>query len=124
MNAAPVMAVVFGLVKVMVIRIPVLSGVVAAAKDLVIVGGLSTVRVAVLLAALEPASLVTAAAGIVFEYAPANAERTLTVTSQKEFAGTVAPDSSACGTPPSAVTVPPPQVVAPAGDGELTRLAG
>ena len=93
----------------------------AGAKDLTTVGGLSTVRVA--FAALPVLALLLVTGPVELRKLPAEAV-TLTVTVQEPLAGMVPPESETDVPLLAAVTAPPLQVVAPAGDEVLTRFAG
>jgi hypothetical protein len=119
-TAAPVIAVVFGFVSVIVSTEVPFTPTAVGAKALVTIGAESTVSVAVAALAV-PVSVVTAP--VELRYEPADALVTLTVTVQPP-AGTV-PPASASELPPFApVATPPGHVVAGDAEAVFTRPAG
>ena len=122
MNAAALIAVVFGLVSVIVSTEAALGAIDAGVKDLAAVGGASTVSVAEA-AGAEPA-LAVEIAPVELRYDPALALVTLTLTVHDPLAGTVPPASTTLAPLLAAVTVPPAHVVAPPAAAVLTRFAG
>ncbi len=121
-NATPVMADVFALVSVTVsVEVaPVVIGL--AEKALATDGWLRTFNVPVAAAALP--AFVVEMAPVLFRYAPAVADVTLTVIVQEPDAGTVALASTRLVPLLAAVTAPPTHVVAPAAAAVFTRPAG
>src|SRR5438128_1915522 len=124
-NAAPVTAVAFGLVSVMVSTLVSFVPIELGANAFATVSPPRTLRFALAAAVLAPAFPVsTAPAAIMLLYVPVVALVTFTVTVHAPLAGTV-PFASATLDPLfAAVTVPAPQVVAPLAAAVLTRSAG
>ena len=93
-KAAPVIAVVFGLVIVIVsVDVP-FNGMPVGENDLAMVGGSKTLSVALAAAVLEPPLVVSAPAGILFKYEPATVDVTLSVIIQVLPAGMVNPETA------------------------------
>jgi hypothetical protein len=121
-NAAPVSAVAFGLVIVIVRTEAELGDTLFGANAFAIVACCSTVSVAVAAAAVPAFVVVTLP--VLLRYELALAEVTLTVTVQEPLAGIVPPESARLAPPLAAVTTPAPQVVAPEAEAVFTRPAG
>ena len=124
-NAAPVIAVAFGFVSVIVRTLASLVPMDAGAKALATVSPLSTVIDALAAAVLAPAFVVVRPPiAMVLLYVFAEALVTVTVTVHEPLAGMVAPESAALVPAFAAVTVPPAQVVAPEAGVAFTRPPG
>ena len=122
MNAAPVTAVVFGLVSVMVSVDGPPTFTPLGAKAFAIAGRASTVSVPETLAVVP--AFAVAMAPVELLYVPADALITFTVTVHDEFASTVAPESATLLPLLAAVTVAPEHVVAPEAEAVFARPAG
>jgi len=124
-NAAAVIAVVFGFVSVIVSTLVSLVPIEAGENTLVAVTSFSTVKVELPAVVFEPAFVVVRPpAGIELANAPALEPWTLTVTVHEPLAGIVPPESATLVPLFAAVTVPPAQVVAPEADAVFVRPAG
>ncbi len=124
-KAAPVAAVAFGFVSVIVRTDTSVVPIEAGVNDLATVSAFNTVRLALAAAVLAPAFVVVSAPeAIVLLYVAGVALVTLTVTVHEPLAGIVAPESASEVPLFAAVTVPPAQVVAPEAEAVFTRLAG
>ena len=120
-NAAPVIAVAFGLVNVTVsVEVPLMP-IEVGLKALVTTGPFNTVSVAEAPAAV-PVSVATAP--VLLRYAPAAALATLTVTVHEPLAGIVPLASATLLRLLAAVTAPPAHVVAPLAAAVFTSPAG
>ena len=125
MKAAPVAAVAFGFVSVIVSTLVSLVPIEAGVNDLATVSAFNTVRLALAAAVLAPAFVVVSAPeAIVLLYVAGVALVTFTVTVHEPLAGIVAPLRATLVPLFAAVTVPPAQVVAPLALPVFTRLAG
>lgn len=124
MNAAPVIAVLFGFVRVIVSTEVPLTAIAPGEKDFDAVGGDKTVSVAFAATAFEPELADKEPTEIEFAYAPAVAAVTLTVTVHVLLAGIVPPVYEILFAPATAVTVPPTQIVDPPGTAALTSPLG
>ncbi len=124
-NAAPVIAVAFGLVSVIVITLTSFVPSDAGEKALATVRSVSTLKVALPAVVFEPALVVVSPPiGIVLANAPAADAVTFTVTVQEPEAGMVPPESATLPPLAAAVTVPPVHVVAPAGVAVFETFTG
>jgi hypothetical protein len=103
-KAAPVIAIVFELVRVMVIVAVLFTGMEAGLNPLVVVGGVIAVSVAEA-AAMEPMSVDTVP--VLFKYVPATVAVTGTTMEQLLDAGTVPPERASELPPLAMVTVQP-----------------
>jgi hypothetical protein len=123
-KAVPVMARLFGLLRVIVrSEVPPVA-IWVGAKVLTAVGAASSVVTKEALAAEPLPALVVVMIPVELLYEPTMALVTFTDTVQLPLAGTVAPDSATDGPLLTAVTVPPIQVVAPLARAVFTKLAG
>lgn len=110
MNATPVNAVVvFGLVMTNVNTLVPFNGIVDASKDLVMLGGPTTVRVAVLLVVPAPVSVELIAPVVLF-HTPVVDPVTVTVIVQLPLAARLPPENEIV-LAEVVVNVPPPQVL-------------
>ena len=121
---APVIAVEFGLVNVIVSNEFSLTATPVGENDLAMVGGNNTVSGALAALRLEPPLDVRPPAAKVLVNVPAVADVMLTVTVQVLFAGMVAPEIASDGPEATAVTVPRGHVVAPPGTAAFVTPAG
>ena len=124
MNAAPVSAVAFGFVKVILSTEVVVATMLAGANDLATPTWLSTVSVPVV--AVVVAAFAAVIEPVLLTRLAALALVTLTVMSQLAFAGTLPPVSVSDAPPAAAVTLPlqPAPLIAAAGVAVFLRLPG
>ena len=123
-KAAPVTAVAFALVSVIVNTLASLVPMELGANDLATVSAPSTVSDPLTAPVFAPAFvLVMPPPAMVLLYAPATAAVTVTVTVHEPPAGIVPPESATLPPPLAAVTAPP-HVVAPFAGFALTTFAG
>ena len=123
-KAAPVAAVAFGFVSVIVSTLVSLVPIEPGVKDLATVSAFRTVRLAFAAAVLAPAFVVVSApAAIELLYVAAVPLVTVTVTVHEPLAGIVPPESATLPPPLAAVTAPA-HVVAPFAGVAFTRFAG
>ncbi len=124
-NAAPVIAVAFGLVSVMVSTDALLVPIEAGVNDFATESAVATVSVSLADAVFAPPfAVVSAPAAIVLVWLPDVLLVTFTVTVHEPPAGIVAPESATLLPLLAAVTVPPTHVVAPLAAAVLVTVAG
>ena len=121
MKAAPVIAVVFGFVNVMVIFEEPFSIIVVGLKVLTAVGGAKAVRVADAAVPVDAFAVVTGP--VLFTYEPAKVAVTGTTIEQLPDAGIVPPDR-ASELPPFTIVIVPPQVFVVGAAATFTTLPG
>jgi hypothetical protein len=124
-NVAPVAAVAFGFVSVMVSTLVLPVPTAAGENDFATESAELMVSEPLPAAVLDPAlAVVSAPAGIELAYVPGVADVTFTVTVHEPLAGMVAPESATLVPLLAAVTVPPTHVVAPEALVVFTRPSG